>query len=35
MYIDIKNNSLKLILVKMYMKYSCLRFVVYCIKMEL
>ena len=35
MSIDIKNNTLKLILVKMHMKYSCLRFVVYCIKMEL
>lgn len=35
MSIDIKNNSLKLILVKMHMKYSCLRFIVCCIKMEL
>ena len=35
MSIDIKNNFLKLILVKMNIKYSCLRFIVYFIKMEL
>ena len=35
MSIDIKNNFLKLILVKMHIKDSCLRFIVYCIKMEL
>ena len=34
-YIILNNNFLKLILVKMHIKYSCLRFIVYCIKMEL